>query len=210
MIALGAAFLAGLLSFATPCVLPLVPVWLLMLGGASLTGGRPLRAMACFCLGFCLTFALMGATASRLGALLGAHRELVRTLGGGVLIAFGLGYLGVLPRVERSFGLRVAPGADLPAALLAGAAFGCAWTPCLGPLLGSMLLLAASRDTLLEGVSLLTAYGLGLSTPLLLSAAFLERLRPVLEGLRRRGRAVEAVGGGLLVALGGLLMGGAI
>ena len=78
MIALGAAFLAGLLSFATPCVLPLVPVWLLMLGGASLTGGRPLRAMACFCLGFCLTFALMGATASRLGVLLGAHRELVR------------------------------------------------------------------------------------------------------------------------------------
>lgn len=199
------AFLAGLISFLSPCVLPLVPSYLGVIGGGVVGGARApwVRALG-FVLGFGVVFLILGATASSLGSLLSPHKIVLGRLSGALIVVFGLSMLGLLrlPLLMRDTrGLR---GADRYGPVALGAAFAFGWSPCLGPVLGSILGLAASSASLPVGVGLLSAYTLGLAVPFLLAALFWERL-----GLRRLTRysgTIERVGGGVLIVLGLLML----
>ncbi|BDP41727.1 cytochrome C biogenesis protein CcdA [Deinococcus aetherius] len=196
------AFLAGLISFLSPCVLPLVPSYLGVLGGARAPLGRALG----FVLGFGLVFIALGATASSLGALLAPHKVLLGRLAAVLIVFFGLVMLGVirLPVLMRDTRALGNAGGYGPVAL--GAAFAFGWSPCLGPALGSILGLAASSASLGTGVGLLAAYTLGLAVPFLIAALLWNRLN--LRRLNRYAGIFERVGGAVLVLVGVLMLTG--
>ena len=196
------AFLAGLISFLSPCVLPLVPSYLGVIGGAR----APLTRALGFVLGFGLVFIALGATASSLGSLLAPHKIGLGRVAAVLIVFFGLVMLGVirlpvLMRDTRSLGNA---GGYSPVVL--GAAFAFGWSPCLGPALGSILGLAASSASLGTGVGLLGAYTLGLALPFLLAALLWHRLN--LRRLNRYAGIFEKVGGGVLVLVGVLMLTG--
>ncbi|MFC6590799.1 cytochrome c biogenesis CcdA family protein [Deinococcus lacus] len=193
------AFLAGLMSFLSPCVLPLLPSYLGVVG----RGRASLLRAAGFVLGFGLVFIILGATASSLGALLAPHKLLLGRLAGFLIVFFGLVMLGVvrLPALMRD--TRVMHQAHPYGSVALGAAFAFGWSPCLGPALGSILGLAASSSSLSQGVTLLACYTLGLAVPFLLAALLWDRLS--LNRLGRYTGLFEKLGGTLLV-IAGLLM----
>ncbi|GAA5440104.1 cytochrome c biogenesis CcdA family protein [Deinococcus caeni] len=196
------AFLAGLVSFLSPCVLPLVPSYLGVIGGAR----APLPRALGFILGFGLVFVALGATASSLGSLLAPHKVLLGQVSAVLIVFFGLVMLGVirLPLLMRDTRALADAGGYGPVAL--GAAFAFGWSPCLGPALGSILGLAASTASLSSGVALLGAYTLGLAVPFLLAALLWNRLN--LRRLNRFSGVFERVGGAILVAVGILMLTG--
>jgi cytochrome c-type biogenesis protein len=211
-------FVAGLLTFASPCVLPLVPVYLSVLAGASVDDlkagvrtARAVRAALAFALGLTLVFVGLGLAASSIGSALLAHRTLLLQVGGLLVLLFGLKALGVLrvPWLERDVRpmlSRHRGGASLVSAFVFGAAFALGWTPCIGPVLGSVLTYAASQSTSsLAGAGYLGAYAAGLSLPLLGVAALaplaLRWHRRLLPHLRK----LEVATGVLLIGVGLLL-----
>ncbi|CAM3808226.1 cytochrome c biogenesis CcdA family protein [Deinococcus frigens] len=196
------AFLAGLISFLSPCVLPLVPSYLGVIGGARV----PLLRALGFIAGFGLVFIALGATASSLGALIAPHKYLLGQIAAVLIIFFGLVMLGVirLPFLMRDTRTLADAGGYGPVAL--GAAFAFGWSPCLGPALGSILGLAASSASLSSGVLLLSAYTLGLAVPFLLAALLWDRFN--LRRLNRYAGIFEKVGGGVLVLVGVLMLTG--
>lgn len=212
------AFLAGLLSFVSPCVLPLTPAYVARLVGpaiwesdeadartrAALRTATLLHAAA-FVAGFTITFIALGATASALGSVLSEHQDVLRQAGGIVLVLFGLHVAGVI-RVpglsrEKRFTLG-ARDASYPASFLVGLIFALGWTPCVGPILASILVLAAQAGTLASGVLLLLMYSLGLGVPFLALGAAFDRLAPALKRLTPYLRAIEVVTGVLLALMG--------
>ena len=212
------AFLAGLLSFLSPCVLPLVPSYLGFITGMSLdelSGNRSRRAVMLpalfFTLGFSLVFLIMGASATFLGQLLLRYQDWVARIGGVLIILFGLHLLGIL-RIgaflrERRVQLGAKPVGYLGAGV-AGIVFGAGWTPCIGPVLGTLLTYASARANLATGMVLLTSYALGLALPFLAAAwatgAFLNTSR----GIRRYIPIFEKVSGAILLLAGILLVSG--
>jgi cytochrome c-type biogenesis protein len=220
-IGIGAAFLAGLVSFLSPCVLPMVPGYVSFLTGAPSTGAAPDRRRASlvgasllFVAGFTAVFVALGSTASVAGMALGAYRPLLSRAAGLLIIAFGVVMLGVvrLPGLYREvrFDLSRARGHGWWTAPALGAAFAFGWTPCVGPVLGSILLLAGSGASLGTGALLLVSYSLGLGVPFVVFALFLARLTPLLHWLERHAGAVSKVGGAVLVAFGALLLTGTL
>ncbi len=209
---LGLAFTAGLLSFLSPCVLPLVPSYLAYVGGSGAEKRALLiRNALLFVLGFSMIFIALGASASALGSLLRANREIL-TIGGGVLvILFGLVLLGVirLPVLMRDTRVQAKHDASTPiGAVLLGMAFAAGWTPCIGPVLGGILTLAGASGTLLEGVTMLAVYSAGLAVPFLLAALALDPFLRVSRRMRSWLPWVERAAGGLLVIAGVLMVTG--
>lgn len=198
---LGLAFAAGVLSFLSPCVLPLVPSYLGVLGG----GKSPLARALGFILGFGLVFIALGASASYLGALLAPHKIVLGRLGALLIIAFGLFMLGLRPRALMLDSRRMQQ-AERYGAVALGAAFAFGWSPCLGPILGGILSYAASRASLGLGVSLLSVYTLGLALPFLIAALLWRSLN--LRTLSRLSPLFEKLGGALLVVVGALILTG--
>ena len=203
------AVLAGVLSFSSPCTLPLVPGYVGYLSGVSSSRGRTIGAAALFVLGFSLVFTALGAGASTLGALLLQHRPLLERAAGVLVIVLGLFVLGLvrlpwLAREGRPLMEHVRPGPS--GALLLGIAFAFGWTPCVGPVLGSILVLAGGQQTVTAGALLLLLYSLGLGLPFLAAAIFLDRFRSVSAWLRSHAVAINSAGGALLVAMGLLLV----
>lgn len=200
---MGLAVIAGLISFLSPCVLPLVPSYLGVLGG----GRTPLWRALGFVAGFSLVFVALGASASALGELLRTQQAWLERASGLLVLFFGLIMLGVIRLPALMGDYRAGLGAASrygPVAL--GAAFAFGWSPCIGPVLGSILGLAASRGSLGQGVLLLAAYALGLAVPFLLAALLWQRVN--LGRLNRYTPWVERAGGVLLVLLGLLLVSG--
>lgn len=202
-----AAF-AGLVSFTSPCTLPLVPGYLGYMSGVAASRGRTLAAAALFVGGFALVFTALGAAATALGALAGEHRQLLDRAAGAVIVLMGLFLLGLvrpglLAREGRPLLERVRPGPG--GAFFLGVAFAFGWTPCIGPILGGILLLASSTSTATAGAVLLLAYSLGLGVPFLVAAAFLDRFSAVGARVRAWSPALNMVGGVLLVAMGVLV-----
>jgi len=194
------AFLAGILSFLSPCVLPLVPTYLLYLGGQQ---GRPVRNAVFFVLGFSAIFLLLGLPFTLLGGWLFEYRDLLGRVGGGVLILLGLYMLGLKPK--WGVNLRYQGPTDRPwGAFVLGIVLGLGWTPCIGPILGGILTLTATGG----GIHLLVAYILGLAVPFLLVALFAERARGFLRRAARLSHAVEITAGVVLIAVGILLLTG--
>ncbi|HEX6796735.1 MAG TPA: cytochrome c biogenesis protein CcdA [Ktedonobacterales bacterium] len=217
-IGIAGAFLAGLLSFLSPCVLPLTPAYVARLAGPAVWRSATLkpaerRALrlsttlhaAVFVAGFSVTFIALGATASELGHFLYDQQQLLREIGGVVLVLFGLHVLGVL-RVpwllrERRFSLRPAD-AGYGASFVIGLIFALGWTPCVGPILASILVVAAQAGTLTAGVLLLAIYSLGLGIPFLALGAAFDWIAPALKRLTPYLRLVEIVTGCLLILMG--------
>jgi cytochrome c-type biogenesis protein len=204
------ALAAGALSFSSPCTLPLVPGYLGYMSGVSSSSGRgrALGAAGLFVIGFAIVFTSLGAVASELGSVLLEHRPLIEKLAGALIVVLGLFVLGLAPlpflmREGRPFLQRVRPGPS--GALLLGAAFAFGWTPCVGPVLGSILLLAAGQHTLGAGALLLFLYSLGLGLPFLAAALFLDRFQAVSGWLRSHATLINATGGLLLVVMGMLV-----
>ena len=225
------AFGAGLLSFISPCVLPLIPGYLSYISGLSLdemrgvttapaaagavaVGAPPdvrrriLVSSLAFILGFTLVFVAIGATASAIGQFVNDKLPLLGRLAGAVIIVFGLHTMGVL-RIEWLYQDTRVQTKRRPAgfvgAMLVGIAFAFGWTPCIGPILSGILFLAGSQDTVGEGVSLLLVYSLGLGVPFFATALAINRFFAALARIRKHYRAIELVSGALLVVIGLLI-----
>jgi cytochrome c-type biogenesis protein len=213
-VGLGIAFSAGLLSFLSPCVLPLIPSYVTFITGLSLDDATRARRTALvhallFALGFSLIFVALGAGASALGRLLGAYRDVITKAGGVLVILFGLFLLGVfnLGAFQRERRVHLA---DKPAGylgtVLVGIAFGAGWTPCIGPILGSILTLNLSDSDPARGIALLVAYSLGLAVPFVASAVALQRFLGFLQAIRPRLLVLSRVSGVLLLVVGTLML----
>jgi len=212
------AFAAGVLGFFSPCILPLIPGYLSFVCGLSLdeleTGrighrGRVLGATALFVIGFSVIFTALGASASLAGSFVLSNRDLLSRLGGAIVILFGLTVLGVvaipgLARERRILITRRPTG--WIGVLLVGMAFGFAWTPCVGPILGAILTLAATTERAGGGAVLLFVYSLGLGLPFLAAAAFFAGAWRVFRAAHRYARAIEVASGVFLVAMGTALL----
>lgn len=212
------AFVAGVLSFLSPCVLPLVPSYLGFVTGMSLddlsSGTRRRGAMVhalLFVSGFSLIFLLLGASATYLGRLLFVYQDWIARVGGVLIVIFGLHLLGVLRLNmllrERRFQLSNRP-VGYVGAVVAGLVFGAGWTPCIGPVLGAVLTYASSRATMSEGVFLLGSYALGMAIPFLLAAFATGSFLDTSKRLRRWIPALERVSGVILIVAGLLLASG--
>ena len=218
-ISLFAAFSAGLLSFVSPCVLPLVPSYVSYISGltveqlADTTQRQRFRKAIIlnsllFIAGFSAVFIAFGASASLIGQMLITYQEYIRKIGGVLIVIFGLYLLGVLNlgflTTEKRFHFRHRP-AGYAGSFLIGVAFAAGWTPCVGPVLGTILLYASTSDALANGVALLTAYSLGLGLPLFLTALGVDRFLTYFKQVRGYLWGVSAVSGVLLVVVGVML-----
>lgn len=221
-----AAFGAGLLSFLSPCVLPLVPGYLSFVTGVNLAAARAdgglavatesrtvLINSAMFVLGFSAVFVALGATATALGSQLLVHLPLLGKAAGVLLILFGIHMTGLLPikalYQEKRFQVTNKP-LGLLGAFVVGSAFAFGWTPCIGPVLAGILTLAGSQETILEGVGLLAAYSAGLGVPFMLTALGINRFYRFFDSFKHHLRKVEITSGLLLVAVGILMFTGSL
>jgi cytochrome c-type biogenesis protein len=208
------SFTAGLLSFLSPCVLPLIPSYVTFITGLSLEDVRKARRAALvhsllFVLGFTLIFLALGATATVLGRVLLAQREWLSRAGGVLVILFGLYMLGAfnigaLAR-ERRVHLADKPMGYL-GTVLVGIAFGAGWTPCIGPILGSILIFTSSSADLERGLLLLLAYSFGLALPFLASALAIQQFLAVFARVRRQMAWITRASGVLLIVVGVMMI----
>ena len=202
------AFLEGIITFISPCLLPMLPVYVsYFAGGGERSAGKTLKNALGFTAGFTLVFALMGALAGTLGGFLAQYRVAVQIVTGLVVVLFGLHFLGV-------FQLGVFRGVSRPAArrnpgffssLLFGLVFSVGWTPCVGAFLGSALALAGTSGTAVKGVLLLVTYSLGLGAPFLLSALLIEKLNTAFTFIKKHYRVINIVCGCFLILVGILM-----
>ena len=206
------SFGAGVISFLSPCVLPLVPGSLSYVAGDALTiSGEPARPLAglrlsfCFVLGFSTVFVILGASATSIGQLLLAYRSEENLVGGVIVLLFGLFMMGLarLTWLQREFRVHVNVRGGRPiAAYIIGVAFAFGWTPCIGPVLGAILTTTAVAATVPQGIILLGFYSLGLGLPFLAAALFTDSVMLRLKGLRRLGRTLQLGAGAIVAGMG--------
>jgi cytochrome c-type biogenesis protein len=218
-VTLFAAFGAGFLSFISPCVLPLIPGYLSFVSGVSLEEMRSAEAASAarrqvlatslaFVLGFSLVFITLGASATALGKFLLNQSPIIGKIAGVVVIIFGLHTMGLFRISILETEKRMSAGSKpvtLLGAMLVGIAFAFGWSPCIGPILGAILLVAGSKDTIGEGILLLAVYSAGLGIPFLLTSLAINKFFSATSRIRRHYHAIELVSGGLLVAVGVLM-----
>jgi cytochrome c-type biogenesis protein len=209
-----AALFGGLISFLSPCVLPLVPPYLSFLAGTTideLQAGddwgvrrRALFTAALFVAGFSTVFVILGATASVLGQVIRQHLDILSTLAGVAIIVMGLHFLGLfrIGLLYREARVRVDRSMDVWGAYVMGLAFAFGWTPCIGPILAAILAVAGSETSVWKGAALLATYSAGLGIPFLLAAFAMKPFVAFLKGMRGRFALVEKTMGGLLVLTG--------
>jgi len=215
------AFVAGAISFLSPCVLPLVPGYVSYVAGASLNGvvtpassARRLSVLGLsllFVLGFSTVFVVLGASATALGQLLLQYRYETNIAGGVIIVIFGLFMMGLLRLtwLQREFRIHEnIPGGRPLGAYLLGLAFAFGWTPCIGPVLGAILTVSATSATMSQGIALLTIYSLGLGLPFLMAAAFTGAFLARMESMRRFGRPLQVFAGLVMVVMGIAMMTG--
>lgn len=213
-----ASFTAGLLSFISPCILPLIPAFISFITGISLENlqkkEQPLKIVflktLVFVAGFSLVFIVLGLSASWLGGVLGEYKSVLRYAGGAVVIIFGLHICGIykikfLYRQVSSSGL-VSSGAGWAGSFFVGAAFAMGWTPCVGPILASILLVASTQGSVLSGFWLLVFFSLGLGIPFILTSLFISRFLKFSGFLKKYYKLIEIFSGILLILVGILLI----
>jgi len=215
------AFSAGLLTFLSPCVLPLIPAYISFITGVAINEliggereksrvtGRILLEIALFISGFSLVFILLGASASYFGKLLLSQVKLLRAVGGILVIIFGLYIAGAFQlgflAYQKKIDLRMKP-TNFLGSLIVGIVFGLGWTPCAGPILASILTCASTQETVREGILLLSFYSLGVGIPFLVSGVALNLFLKGFQRIKKYSRPISVISGGLLILFGILIL----
>ncbi|MCE5202026.1 MAG: cytochrome c biogenesis CcdA family protein [Synergistaceae bacterium] len=203
-------FLEGLLAFISPCMLPMLPIYLMYLAAETENGRRAsiVNTIGFVC-GFTLIFMALGATATAIGSLMSAHRFLLQRLSGLVIFIFGLHFLGVFTidflDIEKKLDIKVQRRGFF-GAILFGSAFSLGWTPCLGPFLGSALMLAGNGKTMFQGIFYLFVFSMGLGIPYVVAAIFFTNIKGVFQWLKKHGKQIKFISGIILVIAGLLIM----
>ena len=213
-----AALIAGLLSFFSPCILPLIPAYFTFITGLSLdeltadtrkTRQKVILATLAYVGGFSTVFILLGASASFMGGIIARYAWMVRYLGGGIILVFGCHLLGWINirglNFERRIHLNEKP-MHVMGTFVIGMAFGAGWSPCIGPMLGSILIVAGSQETVMQGIVLLSIYSAGLALPFILISFFINRILGIMKRATKVLGYVNKVAGMLLILMGILLI----
>ena len=202
------SFLEGIVTFISPCLLPMLPIYIsYFAGGSERSTGKTLRCAFGFVLGFTAVFVAMGALAGTVGSFLVRYQTIVNLVLGGIVILFGLNYLGVL-NLNIFKGMKgQVKTADMNflSAFLFGIVFSVGWTPCVGVFLGSALMLASQQGSALVGTMMLLCYSAGLGVPFLVSAVLIDQLKGAFSFIKRNYALVNKICGSLLVAVGVLM-----
>jgi cytochrome c-type biogenesis protein len=209
-LALPIAVAAGLVSFLSPCVLPLVPGYLSYVTGMSADPkrGRMVAGIVLFVLGFAAVFVVGGALFGGLGAALFDNADIIKRVLGVLTIVLGLAFMGVIPGMQRDFRIHKLPAAGLAGAPLLGLVFGLGWTPCIGPTLGVVLTLGVTEGSAGRGALLAFAYALGLGLPFVAAGLAYRKTLETFKAVRRHSQLITRAGGVMLVAVGLLLVTG--
>ena len=207
------SFLEGIITFISPCLLPMLPIYIsYFAGGGERSTKKALTGAIGFVVGFTVVFTLMGALAGTVGSFLKEHQTAVNIISGIVVIFFGLNFLGV-------FKLNLFRGSDRSvdtsnmgffSAMLFGMIFSLGWTPCVGAFLGSALMLASQQGSVLVGTLMLLAYSLGLGVPFILSAVLIDKLKSAFDWIKRNYKVINIVSGSLLILIGILMAAGTL
>lgn len=204
-------FLEGIITFISPCLLPMLPVYIsYFAGGEEISSGKTVKNALGFVLGFTVVFVLMGAFAGTVGMLLQKYKTVLNIVTGLVVVFFGLNYLGLF-KLNLFRGIGATMG-DKPLGFLSAFAFGLVfsigWTPCVGAFLGSALMMASQQGTAVQGILMLLVYSAGLGIPFVLSALLIDKLKSALSWIKRHYSLINRISGVLLVAVGILMMTG--
>lgn len=202
------SFLEGIVTFLSPCLLPMLPIYVsYFAGGGQRSTGKTLRCALGFVVGFTAVFTAMGALAGSIGSLLVRYQRIVNLVSGVIVIVFGLNYLGLFRWNLFHGGSRVLDAQDMTffSAALFGIIFSLGWTPCVGAFLGSALALATQQGHVLEGTLMLFAYSLGLGIPFLLSAVLIDALKGAFDWVKRHYQIINLLSGGFLILIGILM-----
>ncbi len=213
-----AALIAGLLSFFSPCILPLIPAYFSFITGLTLdeltenkkeVRQKVIISTLFYVAGFSFIFILFGASASFLGSVASQYSWVVRYIGGGIILIFGLHLLGIINikgfNFEKKIHVKEKP-LHLMGVFVIGMAFGAGWSPCIGPMLGSILIVAGNQDTVLKGVSLLAVYSAGLAIPFIIISFFINSILGIMKRATRFIGALNKASGILLIIIGLLLI----
>ena len=207
------SFLEGIITFLSPCLLPMLPIYVsYFAGGGERSTRKTLTNALGFILGFTLVFVAMGALAGTLGSFLKSHQTAVNIVSGLLVIFFGLSFLGVF-RLSFFQGSRFRVDGEhmgFFSALIFGLIFSLGWTPCVGAFLGSALALASQQGHVVQGMVMLLAYSLGLGVPFLLSALLIDKLKSTFDWVKRHYTVINRISGGLLIAIGLLMATGTL
>ena len=199
------SFLEGIITFISPCLLPMLPIYIsYFAGGGERTVRKTLLGASGFVLGFTAVFVAMGALAGTVGSFLMKYQRAVDILSGAVVILFGLNYLGLLRlNLFRGVGHRVKAGQmGFFSAVVFGVIFSVGWTPCVGAFLGSALMLASQQGSAAQGIGMLLCYSLGLGLPFMISAVLIDQLKGALNWIKRHYTLINRISGGALVIVG--------
>lgn len=199
------SFLEGIITFISPCLLPMLPVYIsYFAGGGERSAAKTLKAALGFVAGFSLTFIALGALAGTLGSFLKSHQTAVNIVSGAVVVFFGLSFLGVIRlNIFRGSSRQVnTENMGFFSALLFGLVFSIGWTPCVGAFLGSALMLASQQGSMMEGMLMLLTYSLGLGIPFVISAILIDYLKSAFDWIKRNYELINRVCGWLLVLIG--------
>ena len=205
------SFLEGIITFISPCLLPMLPIYIsYFAGGGQRSTGKTLKGALGFVTGFTLIFVAMGALAGTLGSFLREYQTAVNIVSGLIVVFFGLNFMGILKLNLFRGGQKAVNSDDMGffSALVFGIIFSVGWTPCVGAFLGSALMLASQQGHVVEGMLMLLAYSLGLGIPFVLSAVLIDYLKSAFNWIKRNYRIINLVSGALLVFIGVLMMTG--
>lgn len=202
------SFLEGIITFISPCLLPMLPIYIsYFAGGGERTTKKTLKCAIGFVLGFTVVFVAMGALAGTIGSFLKQHQQIVNIVSGVIVILFGLNFLGVL-KIQlfkgRQSNLNVHELGFFSAAVF-GMIFSVGWTPCVGAFLGSALMLASQQGQVLTGMLMLLCYSMGLGVPFIVSALLIEQLKGAFTWIKKHYSIINIVCGGFLVVIGILM-----
>ncbi|MEF9972575.1 MAG: cytochrome c biogenesis protein CcdA [Clostridia bacterium] len=207
------SFLEGIVTFISPCLLPMLPIYLSYFAGGEGGRRRTLRNAIGFVLGFTLVFVTLGAFAGTLGMALKRHQTIVNLVTGGIVLVFGLNYLGVFKIGFLNASKKGAMNVEklgFWSSMLFGVVFSIGWTPCVGAFLGSALMLASQQGSVLKGILMLVVYSLGLGIPFVLSAVLIDKLKGAFDFIKRHYVVINRVSGVLLIVVGLMMMTGAM
>lgn len=202
------AFLEGVITFLSPCLLPMLPIYIsYFAGGGERSVRQTLTGSVVFVAGFSIIFVILGALAGTVGSFLKEHQTLVNIVSGAVVVFFGLNFLGVFKLNLFHGGSRHVDTQNMNffSAMIFGMIFSLGWTPCVGAFLGSALMLASQQGHVVQGMLMLLAYSLGLGIPFILSAVLIDYLKGAFNWIKKNYRVINAVSGGLLVFVGVLM-----